>query len=235
MKIISKFRDCYDSVLAMGREESIVYVRHTTEIDINENFNYLDKLYRDVPDSHVQYKDNGCYYQSTFDPIFFFICGKIYIVYRYVDGHKNLNDILYTSDEVIDKANEVINKVNDFKSFGRIIYFSKRNLKIAFDKYNGSMYNPLNIKYKTPVIVSYKEKENKDSIKLISNPKLFEYNFLKMIDPYTLFQEIQMYVGGVLGNNEPNIIEVSDDVKIASHGYNKWSFRNTPKKKRRIE
>ena len=96
------------------------------------------------------------------------------------------------------------------------------------------MDNPLNIKYKTPVIVSYKEKENKDSIKLISNPKLFEYNFLKMIDPYTLFQEIQMYVGGVLGNNEPNIIEVSDDVKIASHGYNKWSFRNTPKKKRGI-
>ena len=94
MKIISKFRDCYDSVLAIGREESIVYVRHTTEIDINENFNYLDKLYRDVPNSHVQYKDKGCYYQSTFDPIFFFICGKIYIVYRYVDDHKNLNDLL---------------------------------------------------------------------------------------------------------------------------------------------
>ena len=40
-----------------------------------------------------------------------------------------------------------------------------------------------------------------------------------------------MFLGGVLGNKEKEIVEVADKYKIAQHGFDKWSFRKEPKNK----
>ena len=57
------------------------------------------------------------------------------------------------------------------------------------------------------------------------NPSLKTYNFQEVIDPFTLYQEIEMYLGGVLGNKEV-IPEMADKDKVVSHGFDpKWSFR----------
>ena len=52
------------------------------------------------------------------------------------------------------------------------------------------------------------------------------------MDTFTAFQEIQMYISGVLGTGEKEIIEVEDKYKIPQHGFNKWSFRREPTKKK---
>jgi hypothetical protein len=52
------------------------------------------------------------------------------------------------------------------------------------------------------------------------------------MDSFTAFQEISMFLGGVLGAGEKNIVEVEDKYKITQHGFNKWSFRKEPEKKR---
>jgi hypothetical protein len=45
------------------------------------------------------------------------------------------------------------------------------------------------------------------------------------------FQEIQMFISGVLGIDENPTVEVSDKDKIISRGFDyKWSFRKEPKK-----
>ncbi len=51
-------------------------------------------------------------------------------------------------------------------------------------------------------------------------------DFYKALDPYTAYQELQMWIGGVLGGTSPEIVKITDDkVLAASHGYDKESFR----------
>ena len=42
-----------------------------------------------------------------------------------------------------------------------------------------------------------------------------------------------MFLGGVLGIGEKEIIEVDDKYKIPQHGFDKWSFRKESVKKNR--
>ena len=39
-----------------------------------------------------------------------------------------------------------------------------------------------------------------------------------------------MFISGVLGNKEKEIVQVEDKYKIAQHGFDKWSFRKEPEK-----
>ena len=55
---------------------------------------------------------------------------------------------------------------------------------------------------------------------------LTEYDFQKAMDPFSMFQEISMFVSGVLPRNPNPMVEITDDkVKVAKHGFDKWSFR----------
>ncbi len=51
--------------------------------------------------------------------------------------------------------------------------------------------------------------------------------FAKAVDPYTAFQELSMWIGGVLGGTSPEIVKIKDDkVLIENHGFDKVvSFR----------
>ena len=65
----------------------------------------------------------------------------------------------------------------------------------------------------------------------IVNPILRDYQFARVIDPYTAFQEIQMYVSGVLGvNKDGTEFPSTEKEKVAQHGMDKWSFRRPPSK-----
>ena len=72
---------------------------------------------------------------------------------------------------------------------------------------------------------------------LILNPKLADFEFYRHFGPYQAHQEIAMFVGGVLNQTENRMIELSNDVRIAKHGYDEYSFRaqkgEGPKRKRK--
>lgn len=56
--------------------------------------------------------------------------------------------------------------------------------------------------------------------------------FYRRLDPVQAFQEIQMWIGGVLPKPGPAMVEITDDkIKAAKHGMDKWSFRKPPEKK----
>ena len=55
---------------------------------------------------------------------------------------------------------------------------------------------------------------------------LKDIEFARAVDPFTLFQEISMFVGGVLPRNANPMVEIVDQViKAEKHGFDKWSFR----------
>lgn len=65
------------------------------------------------------------------------------------------------------------------------------------------------------------------------NPCLKDIGFQHILDPYTCFQEISMYMGGVMGNTEKEIVEVSDITQRDKKGFNDKSFKHRGSKKPR--
>lgn len=61
----------------------------------------------------------------------------------------------------------------------------------------------------------------------IDQDGLRDMEFAKAVDPYTAFQEISMWLGGVIPSNGPGIVEIVDnEVKIAKAGFHHpTSFR----------
>lgn len=69
---------------------------------------------------------------------------------------------------------------------------------------------------------------NKANIKLLilREPVLKNYQFYKLKDPYTCFQELSQFLSNVfVSTSSAETVEVSDKTKIQKHGFDKKSFR----------
>lgn len=62
---------------------------------------------------------------------------------------------------------------------------------------------------------------------------LKDLEFYKYFPTQEAFQEIHMYLGGVLGFNNPHVPVPDDKTMRDIKGFNKWSFKKEPTKKRR--
>lgn len=59
---------------------------------------------------------------------------------------------------------------------------------------------------------------------------LKQIGFAKAVDPYTAFQELSMWIGGVLGGTSPETVTIKDDkVLIENHGFDKVSSFRGPR------
>ncbi len=97
-------------------------------------------------------------------------------------------------------------------------------------KYIGStLPDELFIKYNAPIMMVI---DGATSNILTLNPRLNDYNFITQVDPISAFQEIAMYLGNNMAvQNDPSD-KFSDELKINSHGFDKWSFRKEGKGKK---
>lgn len=67
----------------------------------------------------------------------------------------------------------------------------------------------------------------------IDTAELKDYGFARAVNPFTAYQEISMWVGGVIPRQPANSVTISDEARIAKHGFDvKTSFRK-PKIKRK--
>jgi len=74
------------------------------------------------------------------------------------------------------------------------------------------------------------------TVELIINPvNLKACSFYKVLNPFEAYQELSMWVGGVLCGRENPMATISNDDKIAKHGFDDKSFRKEPWKKRKTK
>lgn len=219
MLIVSKQKDFYDGVVGtVGVDKTIVYNRNMIEID-EKNYPLIFKnKYRGIQNDSPLLR-LGDYVRYNYDIAYgYFIigfCGKLYVGWK-MYSKKNLNSpTIITYD-----FNQISQHINGHKHWG--------NIENDLDYVNNYDALPLFRELNTPVFV-YDGKFSAtlfgNNSQLVINPILNNYNFYKVVDSFTAFQEIQMFLGGVLGGNEKEIIEVADKYKILGHGYDKWSFR----------
>ena len=57
------------------------------------------------------------------------------------------------------------------------------------------------------------------------NPILKDYGIQKIIDPFTIYQEIKFFLSNDLVEDPMKDFQITDDLKRDSKGFDKWSFR----------
>lgn len=227
MYIISKkdYKDYYDGVAGtVGIDKTIVYERHPIEFNTRETNNIPDAFkYKRTHDWKNPFRllNHIRTIRGDYDYGYFIVgfCGKSYIGFKQIKKSKQLlnnNKLEYIPESVF-----ITYDLNEFID----VYEKTQKRELGDDVVN--YYNEIkninaleiNRQYNTPIWVYEKEH-------FYVNPKLSDFDFYKVFDAFTAFQEISMFIGGVLGNKEKEIIQVSDKNKIEQHGFDyKWSFR----------
>ena len=237
-------KDYYDGVAgSTGIDKTIVYEREENELpDMEVPIFFVHQSHswqknRNSAFVNFRYYQLKKEYQKKYPMMNYFIigfCGKLYVGWKLyyeksigiinelcIDYIYDENLILSMIDDKSSWRGKFFDNLNEIKNFDALNIFRKYHSPIFLFDCN---YNVTNIN------LNRLYSHNNKNPKFIINPTLKDYEFYKIFDSFQAFQEIQMFLGGVLGSNEKNIVEVEDKYKIAQYGFDKWSFRKEPNK-----
>lgn len=228
MKVIRSYSDYYDGVLAHFAQEQVpFYLRKRIEIDkmeYNDLSNTLPKLqgvfatpFKKDRDAYITTYLN----QVELDTAIIGFCGKLYVVfYVQVYSYEDVPSHAFPSVDYLREAFEVVDRewVYEFNANN-----NRTNIQLIVDTWvNQKPLLDLFIKHTVPSFIYTKRN-------LILNPCLKDFNMQKVLHPYTVVQELEMFLNNTLCDNNTPPMPVGDDVIIAeSKGYDKWSFRKMP-------
>lgn len=242
MRIISKERDYYDTVQAHGQDQSLVWVRkEKTEYFKNQYYTNNGEEYPFPllcrPGYYTHWEHKGLdaeQYMVGF-------CGKIYPVVNISSLGRGgsrcycIEDI----DAFVDEKMDDKHKKKYYKpEKSKFCTYECNNLanRVTYKRYfdeceqKKSQYSQMFIDHKSPIFLA---EESDGFMRITYDAILKEVCFYQKFDAYQAFQEISMYYGGVLSNVNEVIPEVSDKDMIEAKGFDKFSFRKSPGKRRK--
>ena len=221
MRIFSKFQDYYDSGLAYGQDESVVYhrIRNTDQIEFTPS-NPIERGYNLrfnwTPDRVLRRKALEKKFNINLK---FFI--NNYTQWRFLNfcGYR----YLFLKIEIPLKDNKVFRKYCwTAKEADEFTYVEDRRYSFHEHIDDDQAWIPvaddtMNLKYQSPIVM---ETAEYNKIQVIINPRLKDYGFQRRVDPYQAFQMIQMYLSGPLSNwSDPDLKpEPSGSEKMSSKG-----------------
>lgn len=237
MRIKSSFRDYYDSVQSHGQDGDQVYLREIKEEELGEKWPFPWVM----PLSHrdVRHKNHVIGF-----------CGRLYPVLQlYISGSEDYpGSFCYTMEEVDAFFNQHLKKkeldiYNEAKRTYRYHSTPRRRIFTEYFEKCAKAANAHAARFEanlSPVFVSslsgrayagyaYSGKgvipDRADpGQKILWNGSLREFDFMRIKDPYTAYQEISMYLGNMAFPNKP-IPKMSDEDMAEIKGFNKFSFR----------
>lgn len=243
MYIVSKFHDYYDTASMYGIDKTCVYKRSEESVKIerphwysNHTISLPDGKTFELPRTGRGVSTRwGEKVEWNITHLLVGFCGAIYPMVHIQDTSSSGKSYCFYSHE---EFQEFVDKVGLFSTTrNRYYYYSPR-----WDKYNvehqkgaeqyfkdvaeiNQKYGEIFHAFKAPVFV-IKERS------VVLNSPLKPLGFMKVKDPQTAFQDIYMYISGVIGIDVKPMIQVSDKVKAASRGHDsEYSFKKTPGKR----
>lgn len=241
MKIISAFKDYYDSISNQYLDKEIKYFRECKYIPYKiRECTQLDVFAVSVRDSRSNYVIKT--WEISLEILGF--CGNLYPVIHVLAGNQKLIHSQYSEysfgffsyDSFLEYVKQTGIPIEEDKWRRQWIVADryKRKLKdieVFFKSAHGfEILKKLFFEYQAPCFI-LRELKRYDT-ELILNPMLRNYSFSTLKDPFTAHQELFQFVGGVLNQAENEMVQISNEDKIAKHGFNKKSFRKEPTKKR---
>jgi hypothetical protein len=202
--------------------------------------NWIIKLMDNTPEVRIKYHQTRYhkYHVDRNDPsaysLIFGFCGKLYLLFICNCNNKNytFNDVIafknkYDTCESNDGRYIVM---DDTRSLFYTLPFNIESIEQWKNTYHiFEKIDDIFVALNCPVFCIFPR-----SKKLIINPILKDFGMQSVFDPYTTYQEIDMYLNNVLTNRHaPDIIR-TDDLIRDSKGMDKWSFRQIGPKKRKV-
>ena len=242
MRIISHYKDYYDVVAGQGVDLTRIFTREVQEKKGNfplDGWN-VRHYWRTQEDANFPREEIKVYHGKQHRSpeshevryIYVLFAGKLYggIAVAEIIPNSTERPMSYYWDLAswTAKAEEI--KLSEKSSYTSRSYHEKgwktekerceKILSIKGDEYlrDWAIDNKISI----AVACGFFEEKREQFYQI--NPALKTYNFQKVLDPFTAYQELDQWTGGVLGQN-PEPDEVSDLVKIQQHGFTEWSFR----------
>lgn len=260
MRIIDKRKDYYDGVMPYSdlpvyvRKESSFVLQHSGRVQYEKDPkkrenpyelgpDTLDKLYdsfRSIPRPHK--KGGHCSHDFPFTMVV--VCGKPYVCYH-------LNQYLNRPQDLISAATpttfakkcegtdtyclkEDRGKGLKYRYFyGGLGYkFTDKGLQDWYNEFESlPLWNDLHITFDSPIF----SLSRRNDLTLTINPLLGNIGFQSVVDPWTMFTEIEHYLGNVLVKDPLADFKQTDEDKRDSKGMDEWSFKQVGPKKRKLK
>jgi hypothetical protein len=226
MKIIAKYKDYYD-IGQRSFDDTILYVRVPERImSSNDPSDYAN--FSDLIGHAFTYRDStrGRLIEITIHTVTIIFCGKVYpSVEMSTYGVSDADGYHYSFDSL----EAALAKFGlDFKTISRTSFPRNLNSIKEYFSNNQNVHSDLCAEYKSPIVTITNGRYNHVSV--TKNDILSQYQFFKVLDPYSAFQELEMFLGGIMAPENKKMIEISDRYKIEEHGFDKWSFKKAPTK-----
>ncbi len=240
MRIVSDFHDYYDVVQTSGQDQTLVYLRTRKDVELTRS-SYPFPLFEGTP---------GYGSRPPGVPIVQFVvgfCGKVYPILQLscqpLSAPNPITEFCYSLSDVdtFVESNFKRRQVETYRSKPRRWRFAgdqwprnqrREKFKDFFDAcaVKRSAFGHVFVESGCPTFVassSWGDGKRNREYKIVYNGCLKELDFFKLIDTYTAFQELQMFLGGIAWPNKP-IPHVSDKDMVSIKGFDEWSFRKPP-------
>ena len=224
MKINSSFYDYYDNAVEYDNvDNSLHYNRFTSIVRLSEIKSQLPEKLTVSVDRNYRNR----YPDPSFELMLMGFCGRLYPVVNVINTDNNpFNMWIYDQFDLRKREREGLFSVHGygFKFAGRPLDGKE------FLAHKGESVEPdFFLEIKAPAFLIRKQPFTTQgyhrSLEVVVNPMLRDYSFFRVMDAFTAFQELSMYLGNVLvTHDKPDTI--GDDDRIKQHGFDfKWSFR----------
>lgn len=240
MRIIGG-HDYYDTAVAYGRDESVVFVRLKQPREIQPKDCPITIPYIETP--AVRFRNFGRMY---YDPNIFIVAGKMFPAVRLLFEGRRAGSYSELTDKYCYSINDIETfiaecggeLVNEARWRGRSRYTSRWRDEVVklskyFDRTITDNERDWLIKERITVMrsqeLNLRRQSSDDFYWIVDSDDLSRFDMPRVLDPYQAHQEIAMWVGGVLPSNGNPMVEIADDkVKAHKAGFDKWSFRKMP-------
>lgn len=241
MHIVSKFRDYYDSASVYGIDKTCIYLREEKSLEIpgvgwRENA-YVMNGDKRLPLGKFPHADlrRSDAYGYEFHKIVVGFCGELFPVIKVSKKARDPYRLDLQYECFYDLAS-----LRDYMAFEGIAstsptWYSWTSDRFDVDSNQGmaNFFNPDTWKFLEPVFHTFRVPVFDISWKKLNlNPCLKSLGFMQAKDCATAFQEIHMYLSGVLGAPLPPKEKIDDKVMAASKGHDgAYSFKKPPGKR----
>lgn len=233
-------RDYYDSALAYGRDDTIIFNRRREDWIVGmKDFGIKPPFpFRKWDFS----KNNSASSDAELSAVFIIFCGNFYPAICVEEGigvnpdtflYERKHHFYYDCDKAWDVA--ISKYYPDEINRKKLKWFDRwsKEARIRFDRFFDYKLSSADVEYLIHNRISIATMKAVNTLPSewcweIDKDTLKDLNFAAVLDPYSAMQELSMWVGGVLGSSGPKMVDITDDsIKIHKHGFDKMSFRKS--------
>lgn len=252
MRIVSAYHDYYDPIMRTAMDPTVLYLRETADGGRIRAAASRYELGDGSSANNIRISNGTLSYKISYHPISF--CGTLHHVW--MGNHTTTVDAVETQYRVTGESSSDVRKMI-YAQFdleipqARRSWYRYRSSKkydtIQLPESLGSLdWTALHRQERSPILTirplnqterrsgsfAYRYGDTEEEYVLVRNPRLEDLNFVERVDPFTAFQEINMYISGVLGQSDRPMVKLTDKDILTKHGFDpKWGFRKMPEHK----